>query len=167
MNLSPLLDAAAGLAGAVITVCTPIITLKVNSWLGVKMDAEHRDALNVAIETGLGKVLQFGQEAGDHALSNVTIKNAALATAVSYVTANAPDAVSHFGLTNSAIAEKIAARLAKALHETGNAPASDPTKTEETAQMLAKVAPALATPKPTIIPGQSTRVTDMIGATGP
>jgi hypothetical protein len=164
MNLAPLLDVAVSLASAVLMACIPIVTIKFTSLLGVKMDSEQRDSLNSAVTAGLGKALQFGQEAGDHALSNVTIKNAALATAVGYVTANAPDAVAHFGLTNSAIAEKVAAHLALALHETGNAPASEPAKADATAAMLARVTPGLAMPLPTIIPGQATRVSDMVGA---
>jgi hypothetical protein len=148
-SFAPIVDALVTLAGAVITVCVPIVTLKLTNWLGVKMDSEHRDALNAAIETALGKALQFGQAAGDSALANVTIKNAALSAAVTYVDGNAGEAVAFFGLTDAGIAEKLAARLAKLLHVTNDAPASDPAKAEATAAMLKRtenLAPVVAAP---------------------
>ena len=148
MNLAPIFDAVATLAGAVIIACVPIVTFKVTSWLGVKMDSEHRDSLNMSVSNAVGEALKVGQTAGDKALSNVTIKNAALNAAVAYVNANASDAVAHFGLTDETIAQKVSNKLAIALHES---PVSDEAPTPEvakTAAMLDKIEAAKTDPIP-------------------
>jgi hypothetical protein len=148
MNLSPIVDAIGALAAAVITTCTPIITLKVTTWLGVKMDTEHRMALNAALQNGLGIALKYGQDAGDHALSNVVIKNASVSAAVAYVNANAGDAVSYFGLTDAGIAEKVGAQLATLLHVTNTAAADNVSTATQTSAMLSKVAEVQPAPPP-------------------
>jgi hypothetical protein len=145
MNLAPILDTFGSLAAAVIATCVPILTMKALSYLGLNTDVAQRDALNTTLTNALGKALQTGQQAGDSALANVTIKNAALASAVAYVNANAPAAVGYFGLSDSAIAEKVGAKLSLALHQTGTAPAPDPEKAAATAAMLEAI-PAPAAP---------------------
>jgi hypothetical protein len=136
VNLSPLLDAVAVLAGAVITACVPIVTLKVTGWLGLKVTAAQEEALNGTIQTALDQALQYGQQVGDSALANVTIKNAALASAVAFVLTNAPAAIAHFGLSDADIADRVAGALAKLLHETNTAPPPDPAKAASEVERL-------------------------------
>jgi hypothetical protein len=116
MDLSPIVDAAATLAAAVFTASAPVIVLKLSSMLKLNLDQTHRMAVSTALDNAVGLGLQLAQEAGDAHLSNVNIRSAALSTMVSYVRQTVPSAVNHFGLTDDAIAQKAAARLAAALH---------------------------------------------------
>lgn len=116
MDLSPVVEAAATLASAVFAASAPIVVLKLNSMLKLNLDQAHRTAISTALDNALGLGLQLAQEAGDAHLSNVNIRNAALAAMVGYVRQTVPAAVSHFGLTDALIAQKAAARLASALH---------------------------------------------------
>lgn len=146
INLAPLLDTLVSLAAAIVAACVPIVTVKLTGWLGVKLDTEHQFALNAALENALGVALKFGQQAGDSALSNVTLKNASVAAAVAYVNANAGKAVSYFGLSEEQIAEKIAARLAVLLHTTGTAPPDNPALAQQTAALLERAAATRGVP---------------------
>ncbi|WP_284944582.1 hypothetical protein [Acidisoma cladoniae] len=116
MDLSPLLDMAATLASAVLAACAPVVVLKISRMLTLNLDQTHRQAVTTALDTALGLGLKLAQEAGDARLANVNIRSAALATMVGYVKETVPAAVGHFGLTDDAIAQKAAARLASALH---------------------------------------------------
>jgi hypothetical protein len=116
MNLSPLVDVAATLASAVFAASAPIVVLKLSSMLKLNLDQAHRTAVSTALDNALGVGLQLAQEAGDAHLSNLNIRSAALAAMVGYVKQTVPAAVTHFGLTDDAIAQKAASRLAAALH---------------------------------------------------
>lgn len=116
MNLAPLMDAAVTLVSAIFAACAPLLLLKLNTMLKLNLDQTHRDAITHALQTALGLGLQSAQAAGDATLANVNVRSTALATMVSYVKQAVPDAVSHFGLTDDAIAQKAAAGLATALH---------------------------------------------------
>jgi hypothetical protein len=85
--------------------------------LKLNLDQTHRTAVATALDNALGVGLQLAQEAGDAHLSSINIRGAALAAMVSYVKQTVPAAVSHFGLTDAAIAQKAAARVAAALHD--------------------------------------------------
>lgn len=116
MDLSPLTDTAVTLVSTIFAACAPVLVLKLNAMLRLNLDQSHRDAVAHALQTALGIGLQIAQEAGDAKLANVNIRSAALAAMVGYVKQSVPDAVSHFGLTDDAIAQKSAARLTAALH---------------------------------------------------
>jgi hypothetical protein len=116
MDLSPLVDTAATLASAVLAACAPIVVLTISRMLSLNLDQTHRQAVTTALDNALGLGLKLAQEAGDARLANVNIRSAALATMVGYVKETVPGAVGHFGLTDDAIAQKAAARLASALH---------------------------------------------------
>ncbi len=140
MNLSPLVDGSVTLLSAVLTACIPVMLLKLNQAFNLHLDSAHKATLETALDNAVGKGLSFGQAAGDAYLSNVTIKNAALSSMVSYVTAMAPDAVAHFGLSDADLAEKAAAKLGKALHVPAT-PDAAPTA-NATASMLEAAATA-------------------------
>ena len=116
MDLSPLTDGAVTLASAGIAALSPVLAVKLSSFLKLNLDQTHRNAVSSALETALGLGLQLAKEAGDAHLANVNVKSAALAAMVGYVKQTVPDAVSHFGLTDDAIAQKAAAKLATTLH---------------------------------------------------
>ncbi|MBW4023627.1 MAG: hypothetical protein HIU92_10905 [Proteobacteria bacterium] len=122
MNLSIFVDAAATLASAILAACAPIIVLKLSTMLKLNLDQSHRAAITSALDTAVGMGLQMAEAAGDARLGDVTVKSAALAAMVGYVKQAAPDAVSHFSLTDAVIAQKAAARLGAALHVTASTP---------------------------------------------
>ena len=126
MDLSPLVDGAATLASAILAACAPVVVLKISRMLTLNLDQTHRAAVTTALDTALGLGLKIAQEAGDARLSNVNIRSAALATMVGYVKETVPAAVGHFGLTDDAIAQKAAARLASALHTGSTATPASP-----------------------------------------
>ena len=139
MNLSPFVDAAATLTSAVLAASAPIVVLKLSSLLKLNLDQSHRTAVATALDNALGLGLQLAQEAGDARLSNVNIRSAALAAMVGYVKQTVPAAVSHFGLSDDAIAQKAAARLAATLHVSNpaSAPATLPVMPENAASAAA------------------------------
>jgi hypothetical protein len=116
MDLSPLVDAAATLASAVLAACVPVIVIKLSAMLNLNLDQTHRAAISGALDTAVGLGLKLAQERGDAGLADVNLRSTALATMVGYVKTTVPGAVGHFGLTDDAIAQKAAARLASVLH---------------------------------------------------
>ena len=144
MDLSPIVEAAATLASAVLAASAPIVVLKLNSMLKLNLDQAHRTAISTALDNALGLGLQLAQEAGDAHLSNVTIRNAALTAMVGYVNQAVPAAVRHFGLTDASISQKAAARLASALHVPTSTATTTPVTAAATAITLASPLPAAA-----------------------
>jgi predicted metalloprotease with PDZ domain len=116
VNLSPLMDAAVTLVSAIVAASAPILLIKLSTMLKLNLDQNHRDAIAAALQTALGVGLQIAQDKGDAKLANVNVKSAALAAMVGYVKQAVPEAVTHFGLTDDALAQQAAARLAATLH---------------------------------------------------
>ncbi|MCB8880429.1 hypothetical protein ACELLULO517_09315 [Acidisoma cellulosilytica] len=148
MDLSPLTDGAVTLASAGIAALSPVLAVKLSGFLKLNLDQTHRSAVASALETALGLGLQLAKEAGDAHLANVNVKSAALAAMVGYVKQTVPDAVSHFGLTDDAIAQKAASRLTTTLH---TATAASATVTAlaallPAATVQAQASPSLASP---------------------
>jgi hypothetical protein len=141
MNLQPIFDLVMSVVGAVAVGIVPIVLPKILSMFKVNLDAAHTLTLETAITNGIGTALSMGQDAGDKHLSNVVIKQSAIAKAVTYVQTFAPEAMAYFNLTPASIAVKVEAALATKLHDTGTAPPADPVKAEDTAAMLVRVAP--------------------------
>lgn len=125
MDLSPIVNALVPIAAAVVTTCVPVAVGYLIHKVGLDKDSALRDSLNTALTNGIGQAVLYGQKQGDAALSNVQIKNGALAAMVAYAAANAPDAIKHFGLTPDDVAQKAAGLLAQHLAYTA-APASPP-----------------------------------------
>lgn len=124
MDFSPLVNAAAALASAVLAACAPAVVLKLSTMLKLSLDQTHRSAISSALQTALGLGLQLAKEAGDTHLTNANVRSAALTAMVGYVKQTVPGAVSHFGLTDDSLAQKASARLATALHVPAAAPAA-------------------------------------------
>jgi hypothetical protein len=129
MDLSPLMDAALTLISAIVAATAPVLLLKLNTVLKLNLDRGHRDAITHALQTAMGIGLQIAQEKGDARLSNVNIRSTALAAMVGYVKQVVPEAVAHFGLTDDAIAQKVAAQLAAKLHVAAAATLASPAST--------------------------------------
>ncbi|GAB0116881.1 hypothetical protein [Acidisoma sp. 7E03] len=148
MDLSPLTSAAVTLVSAIFAACAPLLLLKLNAMLKLNLDQTHRDAIAQAMQTALGLGLQTAQAAGDAMLAKLPVRNAALAAMVEYVKQATPEAVSHFGLTDEAIAQKAAAGLATALHLAAPARLAASAPPAPPAADLQQAAPPLANPGP-------------------
>lgn len=143
MDLSPLTDSTVTLASAGIAALCPVLVVKLSAFFKLNLDQTHRAALASALETALGLGLQIAKEAGDTQLANVNVKSAAVAAMVGYVKQSVPDAVSHFGLTDDALAQKASAKLTTVLHTTAAAAAIN-----AVTSLLPAVATVLAPPSP-------------------
>lgn len=143
MDLSPLTDSTVTLASAGIAALCPVLVVKLSTFFKLNLDQAHRDAIASALETALGIGLQIAKEAGDTQLANVNVKSAALAAMVGYVKQSVPEAVSHFSLTDDALAQQATAKLATVLHTTAAAAALN-----AVTGLLPTVAAALTSPSP-------------------
>jgi len=136
--LTSLFHLAISILSPVIIGAIGVVVPYVLKLLKVNLDAAHTATLEQALDNAVGTALSLGQSAGDSYLANVTIKDAALAKAVSYVSTYAPAAIAYFGLTPASIAEKVDAKLAKLLHVTNTVPPVNAAKADYTAAMLSK-----------------------------
>jgi hypothetical protein len=123
MNLAPLMDAFVALLAASLTACIPILVPKLLAMMHVNVTAQQESSLENSLKTAVGKSLAYGQAAGDSALSNVTIKNAALSHGLAFLMADAPTELKSLGYSPDEAASVIAGRLAHALNATTPAPA--------------------------------------------
>lgn len=102
----------------VLTTCAPIIAWKLASMMGLQNNQAAVDTLNTAIVRGVGIALDHGQSVGDALLTNPANKDTALVKANSYVAQFASKEAQQLGVTESAVATKVAAELALKLHDT-------------------------------------------------
>lgn len=117
VGLKAYIDSA---VNVVVTAALAFGALRLNSWVGVQIEAKHREALHSAVMTGIRRALN-GVEA---ALVDVKIdvKSPAMAKILTWVMeTGAPEAVKYFGLTPDKLASLIESKvpLAKAEIATG------------------------------------------------
>lgn len=104
--LTPYLVAIVGtLAAVIVGVLSDLLRRK----FGLQIEAQHRDALQTALENAAGLVIAKGGEALKGKAIDVT--NPLVAAGVDYVKGAVPDAIKKFDLTPEALAEKIAAKI--------------------------------------------------------
>lgn len=107
--LAPYLIAVVStLAAAIVGVLADLLRRK----FGLQIEAQHRDALQTALTNAAGLVIAKGGDALKG--KTIDISNPLVAAGVNYVRDAVPDAVSKFGLTPEALAEKIAAKIGAA-----------------------------------------------------
>ena len=95
----------------IVGICVPVVTLKATQWLGVSIDAAHRSALDAAIETAIGKIIAIGTGGLASAVRTISGAPSDIEAAVASVKRDAPKAVSHLGLSDADLADKINTRL--------------------------------------------------------
>jgi hypothetical protein len=142
MNLAPLLDSGVALVAATITAVTPIIVPKILQLLKIQLTNAQEQSLETTLENAVGEALKYGQAAGDTALSNVTIKNAAISQALTFAMNDAPAEIEALGYSPAEIGQLIANKIATKLHVT--APASP--EVAKTAAAIAQADAAAAVP---------------------
>lgn len=85
------------------------LTVKLNKWLGLNIEAKHREALQLALKNGALAGLSKVQSMS--ANSTIDVKSEIIAQALVYASKSAPDAIAHFGLTPQRLREMIEAKL--------------------------------------------------------
>ncbi len=113
ISLAPIVDGLGGfvssIAGLLIAAVLGWLTTKINSWLGLSLDASHRDAVHsarmTAVNAGIAKI--------DGALDtkSLDVGSPVIASAVSYVLQAVPDAVKYFGLDAASLEQMALAKL--------------------------------------------------------
>jgi hypothetical protein len=114
VTLQPLVDVGFQLAVAVAMAVVPFfagwIAVRINSVLGLKIDAQHR----AVIEQGLVRAVNYGIEFARTKLPTTTavdVKSAVVAQAVNYAMASVPDALKHFDITPERLRTMIESRI--------------------------------------------------------
>lgn len=97
---------------AIITACAPVIAFKLMQLVGLSDNAKLRDIIATAIDRGSDKALQHGQALLDPLLQNGMNKYSALQEANSYVMKAAGQEAAKLGVSEAALAEKVALALA-------------------------------------------------------
>jgi hypothetical protein len=77
--------------------------------LGLAIESRHRDALQTALTNAAGLVIGKGENLAGKL--QITVRNDAIAEAVSYVLKGAPDALAYFGLTPDRLRQMIEAKV--------------------------------------------------------
>jgi hypothetical protein len=104
VDISPITDAAVQLVGALVLaiggIAITFLSLKVNTWLGVKISAGNQAAFNAA----LSQSVTFGITQAEgaikaHGWDDPTVKNVVLAAAATAITTKFPDALAAVGIT--------------------------------------------------------------------
>ena len=111
-DLAPVIDLAAPyLIEAVVALVAVVVLPVLRKWLGLRVEAEHRAALDQALRQGAAWGIAKARE---HAKgrADIVVRNAALASAMRYVMDATPDAIRTFGLTPERVKELIEARMA-------------------------------------------------------
>ncbi len=118
INLGPLVDLTLplleALLMAVVTVVTGWLSRKASQYLGVQIEARHREALNEVIQSRLKQILAY---AASGRRQTFYTRNEVLALVSNYVIAKAPDAVKYFGLDDDSIKAMILGRLSDQINK--------------------------------------------------
>ena len=107
--LEPVRPLLTELLSILIAALVGFLTVKINKWLGLNIEAKHREALQMALKNGamagLAKVQSMTADA------RVDVKSEIVAQALVYASKSAPDAIAYFGLTPERLREMIEAKI--------------------------------------------------------
>lgn len=85
------------------------LTVKLNKWLGLNIEAKHRDALQLALKNGalagIAKVQSLSADA------RIDVRSEIVAQAIVYASKSAPDAIKFFGITPERLREMVEAKV--------------------------------------------------------
>ncbi|WP_319498106.1 hypothetical protein [uncultured Cohaesibacter sp.] len=118
INLGPLVELTLplleALLMAVVTVVTGWLSRKASQYLGVQIEARHREALNEVIQSRLKQILVSASSARS---PTYYTRQAVLAAVANYVIEKAPDAVKYFGLDEEGVRAMVLGRLTDAINK--------------------------------------------------
>lgn len=84
---------------------------RINSWFGLKQEAQRRDAFQTALTNASGKMIAAASSAGSIAFIGAAERNRALADGLKYLQESAPDAIAFFKLTQDDLIKKLEAKV--------------------------------------------------------
>lgn len=87
------------------------LSWRLNTWFGLKQEAEKRDAFQTALTNAAGKMIAAASSAGSIALIGAAERNRALADGLKYLQESAPDAIAFFKLTQDDLVKKLEAKV--------------------------------------------------------
>lgn len=87
------------------------LSLRLNTWFGLRREAELRESLQTALENAAGKMIGKVGSAANVLLTASALRNQALAEGLNYMQEAAPDAIRHFGLNRDSLIEKLEAKV--------------------------------------------------------
>lgn len=113
VDVAPVVDTLLGYisagASALLAVVIGFVCARLYAFLGINIEAKHREALHSALMTGVNAGLaRVSDLIGGKA---VDVKSSAVAEAVNYVLGAVPDAVKFFGLTEAKLTDMVTAKL--------------------------------------------------------
>lgn len=113
ISVAPVIDSVIGYVSAgvsaLLAVVIGFVCAKLYAFLGINIEAKHREALHSALMTGVNAGLaKVSDLIGGKA---VDVKSSAVAEAVNYVMGAVPDAVKFFGLTEAKLTDMVTAKL--------------------------------------------------------
>lgn len=110
IDLGWLVDSIAPLIAAVVAALVGMVVTKVMNWLNLKIEAQHRDAINQALD----RAVQFAVNKGGDALKKhavIDTSNPLVITAAAYAQSAVPAALRKFNITEDRLKELVIARL--------------------------------------------------------
>jgi hypothetical protein len=105
--LTPIRPILLEIAGIVIAAIFGWISVKLNTSIGLNIEARHREAFQSALMNGVFKGIHYVEEQAGKV--EIDVKSAILAEGVRFVQASVPDAVKFFNLTPEAIRKHLEA----------------------------------------------------------
>lgn len=145
-NLLPALDALRGLVYAAVLAALPIVIPTLLRRLNMGIAADQAARIEKAAEAGAGLAYQYAA-AHEGGLSNVPVRDAALAAGINHVSASVPAALDALGITPEHVSQMVAARLGALLANDPTVTAGTPTPAPApTLQVVHAADPAAATP---------------------
>ena len=110
LDLTPLVQALAALAFAALTAAIPYIAPLLRRYLRVQVTATQAATIQSAAQVGAQAAYGYIVESASN-FSDVTIRNAALATGVQHVIASVPEAMTALGVTPDHVRQMVEARF--------------------------------------------------------
>ncbi len=148
INIAPIMQVCVAFAGAAITASTPYAVYLIEKFWAkaahIELTAQQKDAVTGACQQGANLAYEFLVSEGS-AISNIPIKNSALATGVNHVLSSVPDAIKAMGINQDQIERMVKARLGGLLAQDAGV-----TVAEDAPAATPAASPAAA-PAPTIV----------------
>lgn len=113
-DFGPIVAEIVGLVAPAVATLVSILVIwvldRLRRWLGLKVDAGHRAAVEQGLDRAVGYVMERLQ---NRALGGIPLdcKSSAIVMAAAYARSRIPDALKHFGVSSRGLTEMVEARL--------------------------------------------------------
>ena len=111
IDLSPLVDAAIAAAAVVLTSLAGWLARRAARWLGESADSDMRIGLEMGLANAIGWAREQAERRADD-VSRIEVRSRIVAEAAGYLLPKMPAALTHFGIDEEGLRERLEARLA-------------------------------------------------------